>query len=149
MSIQPVSRWKVPSDRLYDSRHQWYLQAGDVVTMGITDYTQDTAGDILYFSVPPVGTELKSGEPLGSLESGKWVGQIYAPFDGVVVEVNPQLDGNPGLLNQDCYGTGWIIKAKPLNPEGLHHLLTPELYNALLPVDEEVLSEPVQDGPEQ
>lgn len=132
MSIQPVSPWKVPTDRLYDERHQWYQREGDIVTIGITDYTQDTAGDILYYSVPEPGTELKSGQTMGSLESGKWVGQLYAPFDGVVTEVNTRLDGNPGLLNLDCYGEGWLMRARLSSPDKLNQLLTPELYQAVL-----------------
>ena len=133
MSIQPVSQWSVPSDRLYDTHHQWYIREGDVVTIGITDYTQDTAGDILYYAVPQLGEQVKAGQPFGSLESGKWVGQLYSPFNGVVVEVNSQLEGNPGLLNQDCYGSGWLIKVRPTQDNSLNGLLTPELYSATLP----------------
>lgn len=132
MAIQPVSQRNVPNDRLYDQRHQWYLTEGSLVIIGITDYTQDTAGDILYVTVPPAGTELKGGQPMGSIESGKWVGQIYAPFDGVVVAANEQLEESPALLNQDPYGQGWIVKAKPYRQEDLDHMITPEQYRALL-----------------
>lgn len=132
MALQPLSKWTVPSDRLYDQRHQWYLIEGSVVTMGITDYTQDTAGDILYASLPAAGTEIKAGQPIGSIESGKWVGQIYAPFDGVVVRVNARVEEAPPLLNQSPYDQGWMVQIQPNLQEDLECLMSSEAYQALL-----------------
>ncbi|MEB3102973.1 glycine cleavage system protein GcvH [Ferviditalea candida] len=132
MAIQPLSQWTVPGDRMYDQRHQWYLIDGSQVTMGITDYTQDTAGDILYVSLPAAGTEIKAGQPIGSIESGKWVGQIYAPFDGVVVSVNARVEEAPPLLNQSPYDQGWMVQIQPNQQEDLNRLITSEAYQALL-----------------
>ncbi|WP_081700529.1 glycine cleavage system protein GcvH [Sulfobacillus thermosulfidooxidans] len=133
MATEPIHRWKVLADRLYDARHQW-VQKDDVLwTMGITDYTQDTAGDILYVSLPEPGTVLEQGQPFGSLESGKWVGQLYAPFDGVVIAANDLVRDNPQLLNQDPYGRGWLIKARAQNnDEVVKQLLTDTEYMQLL-----------------
>ncbi|SMC04926.1 glycine cleavage system H protein [Sulfobacillus thermosulfidooxidans DSM 9293] len=133
MATEPIHRWKVLADRLYDARHQW-VQKDDVLwTMGITDYTQDTAGDILYVSLPEPGTVLEQGQPFGSLESGKWVGQLYAPFDGVVIAANDLVRDNPQLLNQDPYGRGWLIKARAQNhDEAVTQLLTDTEYMQLL-----------------
>ncbi|CAB3394069.1 Glycine cleavage system H protein (modular protein) [Kyrpidia spormannii] len=132
MAVEQPQQWRVPEDRRYDDRHQWYLLIGSTVTVGITDYTQDTAGDILYLSVPRVGARIQAGEPMGSVESGKWVGQIYAPFDGVVVDANPRVEEDPQLLNRDPYGAGWICKIRPNRSEDVHRLLSPREYQALL-----------------
>ncbi|CAB1129840.1 Glycine cleavage system H protein [Candidatus Hydrogenisulfobacillus filiaventi] len=127
-------RWQVLEDRFYDQYHQWSQVEDAVITMGVTDYVQDSAGDILYVSLPKPGTELKAGEPWGSLESGKWVGQLYAPFDGVVIAANEAVEEAPGVVNQDPYHKGWLIKVKPAVPAGfaVSRLMGPERYRAML-----------------
>lgn len=132
MAVHPMSRWKVQEDRLYDAHHQWAQVEQNLVTVGITDYMQDTAGDILYLSLPEPGTEMVKGQPMGSLESGKWVGQLYAPFSGVVIAANQYLMEEPGTLNQDPYHRGWLIKAKPHDERELAELLSPAGYRAVL-----------------
>lgn len=132
MATEPVHRWKVVPGRLYDSHHQWVLKDDVLITVGITDYTQDTAGDILYVALPEPGTVLEDGKPFGSIESGKWVGQLYAPFDGVVIAANDQVQDNPQLLNRDPYGRGWIIKAKAMREDYTKHLLSDTDYIQLL-----------------
>lgn len=113
MATQPISRWNVRDNLQYHVRHQWCRLEGDIVVTGITDYTQDTAGDILYLSLPEIGQRVQENESMGSLESGKWVGQIYAPVSGQVVDRNEHLAENPGLMNKDPYGQGWLVKIRP------------------------------------
>lgn len=107
------ARWNAPDDRLYDRRHQWYIGVDGVYTVGVSDYLQDTAGDVLYVSLPESGSAVSRGEPLGSIESGKWVGQIYAPCDGTVESVNGRFQKEPGLLNRDPYREGWLVQIRP------------------------------------
>ncbi|PSR26709.1 MAG: glycine cleavage system protein H [Sulfobacillus benefaciens] len=132
MATEPMHRWRILGDRLYDTRHQWVLEDGVLLTLGITDYTQDTAGDILYISLPQPGTMLEKGQPFGSIESGKWVGQLYAPFDGVVIAANELVSENPQLLNQDPYGRGWLIKVRPSADNPRDSLLTDSEYARFL-----------------
>lgn len=132
MAIAPRSRWKVVEDLWYDAHHQWARQDDVLWTLGISDYTQDTAGDILYIALPEPGTVLEKGQPFGSLESGKWVGQLYAPFDGVVIAANEQVRERPGMLNHDPYGRGWIVKVKAQGPDPRSDLLSGEEYRRRL-----------------
>lgn len=81
--------------------------------VGVTDYLQDTAGDFLYVQLPEAGKALGAGDPVCSLEAGKWVGQLLAPFAGTVVEVNDALRARPGLVNDAPYGEGWLVRLAP------------------------------------
>lgn len=134
MAVFPQARWQVLEGRRYDSRHHWMMMEGNgpLITIGITDYTQDTAGDILYISLPEPGQEIVHGQAMGSLESGKWVGQVYAPVDGVVIAANDRLMEDPGMLNRDPYHSGWIVKVKATRPEAMEDFLSPEAYRAFL-----------------
>ena len=136
MTAKSEPQWNVPSDRYYDKHHQWYQMEDELVTVGITDYTQDTAGDIVYVSVPAVGATVKSGQPIGSLESGKWVGQIYAPCDGVVVEANEAIEQTPTLLNEAPYTNGWVVKIRPSQAVSSEQFMSAKQYRDQLRVDE-------------
>lgn len=124
--------WSVKDDRRYDARHQWVQRGEQLFTVGITDYTQDTAGEILYVALPEPGTPLVQGQPFGSIESGKWVGQLYAPCDGTVIASNEQLQDSPELLNRDPYGTGWLIKMATSSDSLWAELLSAEAYREVL-----------------
>ncbi len=102
----------IPEDLKYTSEHEWVRGTGPVVTVGITDYAQDSLGDIVFVTLPEVGTTTKAGEPCGELESTKSVSDLYAPVDGTVTEVNAALDANPELVNSEPYGEGWIFKVE-------------------------------------
>ncbi len=134
MALKPTERWHAPDDYWYDGHHQWIADGEDTATLrvGVTDYTQDTAGEILYVSLPEPGASVKEGEPFGSIESGKWVGQLYAPCDGTVVAINTALQAEPQLLNQDPYQKGWLIELHPATPKSFSKWLTPPSYRALL-----------------
>ncbi|MGE5485095.1 MAG: glycine cleavage system protein GcvH [Ignavibacteriales bacterium] len=101
-----------PEDLLYDRHHGWARVEGDTVTCGITDFAQKLAGEIVYVEIPRKGKKTERDKPCLSIESGKWVGRVYAPFTGEVAEVNSALEDDASPLNSDPYGDGWIIKVR-------------------------------------
>lgn len=122
----------IPEDLRYSSDHEWVRVEGDVVRVGITDFAQDSLGDVVFVQLPDVGAVLSAGESFGEIESTKSVSDLYAPLDGSVVEVNPELEANPELVNSDPYGDGWICVVAPADPSQLGALLDPAAYQALL-----------------
>jgi glycine cleavage system H protein len=103
-----------PDDLRYTREHEWLR--GDTagpIRVGITAYAQEALGDIVFVTLPAVGTEVRAGEPLGEVESTKSVSDIYAPVSGKVVARNEQLDARPELVNTDPYGEGWMVEIEP------------------------------------
>jgi len=100
----------VPEDLHYTREHEWVSIAGSVASVGITDHAQHALGDVVYVSPPAAGTTVTAGEPCGEVESTKSVSDIFSPVDGEVTEVNSEVDENPGLVNSDPYGAGWLFK---------------------------------------
>ena len=94
----------VPAELQYTEEHEWVSIDGDTATIGITDYAAQQLGDVVYVSLPAVGAAVTSGEPCGEVESTKSVSDLYSPVDGEVVEVNEELDDDPGLVNAEPYG---------------------------------------------
>ena len=128
-----IQDYEYPDELYYDANHFWARQSDGLVVLGATDLTQRMAGEVSFVEPAPVGTLLKQGEAFGSLESGKWVGRLYAPVSGEVVEVNPALEDEPEIINQDCYGQGWILKIKPNDPEAeLANLMQGQAYKTWL-----------------
>jgi glycine cleavage system H protein len=82
------------------------------VTIGITDFAQSQLGDIIFLELPEVGQKIVSGEPFGEIEAVKTVSELYAPINGTIIEINEDLEDNPDNINQDCYGSGWILKVE-------------------------------------
>ena len=97
----------------YDDDHVWYRKDGDLLVIGLDDFAQKSAGDVVFIQLPKVGKPVKQGKKIGKIESGKWLGQVTSPVDGELVEVNTALETDPGLVNRDCYGEGWLYKVKP------------------------------------
>ncbi len=108
-----VKDYNFPDELYYDNNHFWARVEGEVVVMGTTDLTQKMAGEITFVDVPEADDEVTHGKPFGSIESGKWVGRVYAPVSGTIAEGNEDLEDEPELINQDCYGKGWICKITP------------------------------------
>lgn len=106
-----------PDDLWYDKNHFWARIEGDTVVMGTTDFAQKLAGDIGYVEIPEEGQKVQQGKPFGSIESGKWVGRIYAVLSGEVSAVNEALEDEPELINSSPYDKGWICKIIPENLE--------------------------------
>lgn len=99
-----------PEGLKYSQEHEWVKIDGQTALIGITDYAQEQLGDVVMVELPEVGHEFKKGDTLGVVESVKSVSDIFAPISGKVTEVNQPLMDSPGLVNEDCYGEGWILK---------------------------------------
>ena len=122
----------VPEDLRYSSDHEWAKIEGDRVRVGITDYAQDTLGDVVFVQIPEVGTEVEAGAAFGEVESTKSVSELYAPVSGTVVEVNSDLADTPNRLNEDPDGEGWVCVIEPSDPAQLDELLDAAGYQALV-----------------
>lgn len=123
----------IPAELRFAKSHEWVrLESDGTVTIGITDYAQNSLGDITYVQVPKVGATLKAGEVLGVVESVKAASDLYAPVAGTVVAANPVLETTPEAVNQSPYGEGWMIKVKPETPDALAGLLDAAGYGALV-----------------
>ena len=109
--------YNFPDDLWYDKNHFWARIEGDTEVMGTTDFAQKLAGEIGYVELPEAGQKITQGKPFGSIESGKWVGRIYAIVSGEVTEVNEALEDEPELINSSPYEDGWICKVAPDNLE--------------------------------
>jgi glycine cleavage system H protein len=100
----------VPEELHYTPEHEWVSISGSTAQVGITDHAQRALGDVVFVSAPAGGTKVTAGEPCGEVESTKSVSDLYSPVDGEVTEVNPELEDDPGLVNSDPYGAGWLFK---------------------------------------
>ena len=122
-----IGDYSFPDDLLYDREHNWARIDGNTATIGMTDFGQDLAGEIIYAETPLVGREITFGEPFVSLESGKWVGRIKAVVTGKIIEANEELEWEGTLINDDPYGEGWLAKVElGAEPEGLLKADDPE-----------------------
>ena len=121
----------VPDDLRYSPDHEWIRVEDGRFRMGITDYAQDALGDVVFVQVPDVGAEFSAGAVLGEIESTKSVSEIYAPVQGVVVEVNGELETSPELVNGDPYGTGWLALVEPADLRSAETLLDAAAYRQL------------------
>jgi len=121
----------VPDDLRYSSDHEWIRVEDGRIRIGITDYAQDSLGDVVYVQVPDVGAELAAGDVMGEVESTKSVSEIYAPTSGVVVEINGDLEISPELVNSDPYGSGWMVVVQPSDPGAVETLLDADAYRKL------------------
>ncbi|MEX2514135.1 MAG: glycine cleavage system protein GcvH [Cyclobacteriaceae bacterium] len=120
-----------PNDLKYTKDHEWVKIEGDIATVGITDFAQKELGDIVFIEVETVGENLKEGEVFGTVEAVKTVSDLFMPLSGEVMEINPELEASPELVNDEPYGSGWMIKIK-LDGESSTSLLSAEDYKALL-----------------
>ena len=120
----------IPSDLLYTAEHEYLRRtdAEDVFTVGITDYAQGELGDIVFVELPAAGARLNRMDVFGTVEAVKAVSDLYCPVGGVVVEVNEALQNDPGIVNTDPYGKGWMLRLQVTDPAELDALLGPEEY---------------------
>jgi len=118
-----------PTDLKYTKEHEWVRVEGDVATIGITQYAADALGEIVYVDLPKVGSQTTNMKICGEIESTKSVGELYAPMDGEVVEINSSLDAAPDTINSDPFGEGWLIK---IRFSALPELLSAEEYEAVI-----------------
>lgn len=106
---------EIPNDLMYTKDHEYVKPTsagGDSVVVGITDFAQGELGDVVYVELPKVGTKLGAHDVFGTIEAVKAVSELFSPLAGEVIEINGRLDGEPGLVNSDPYGDGWMIKLK-------------------------------------
>jgi glycine cleavage system H protein len=118
----------IPDELQYTQEHEWVAIDGSTASVGITDYAQQALGDVVYVSVPSPGTRVTAGEPCGEIESTKSVSDIYSPVDGEVTGVNGDIDDDPGLVNSDPYGSGWLMRIAIDPDSGQPGLLSAEEY---------------------
>jgi len=122
----------VPQNLKYTKEHEWVLVENGVATIGITDYAQSQLGEIVFVDVTTEGETLEIGEIFGAIEAVKTVADAFMPLSGEVLELNPELEGAPQLVNEDPYGKGWIIRVKLSEPNEIAELLDAEAYAKLV-----------------
>ena len=118
----------VPEDLHYSKDHEWVRVEGNIASIGITDYAQNSLGDVVYVELPKVGEDFAANESFGSVESVKAVSEVFSPVSGAVAEVNESLNDSPEQVNTDPYGKGWMIVIRLDNPAQVDGLLTAAEY---------------------
>jgi len=118
-----IQGYSLLEDLYYEKNHYWVRVEGDILVMGMDDFAQQMAGDIVFVQIPFAGKKLKVGKKFAQVESGKWLGKVYAPVNGELIEGNEALEADPSLINQGCYGTGWMYKIKPADMGEVQNLI--------------------------
>jgi len=123
----------VPEDLRYSAEHEWArrLDASSRVRVGVTDFAQDALGDVVFVDLPTVGDTVTPGESVGELESTKSVSEMYAPVGGAITAVNEALADNPGLINDDPYGDGWLLEVEMSDDSTFDALMDAAAYRQL------------------
>jgi len=120
----------IPDGLYFTKEHEWVRIEGSAGIAGITDYAQHALGDVTFVELPKKGQVLKQFQLMATIESVKAASDIYAPVSGTIVEINAELNSNPGLVNQDCYAKGWVAKVMLADPQETKNLLDPAAYKA-------------------
>lgn len=127
-----------PRDLHYTESHEWVrLESDDTVLMGITDHAQHQLGDLVFVELPDMHLTLDRGDEMAVVESVKTAADVYAPISGEIIEINPQLQTQPDLMNQDPYGAGWICRIKPDDLEEMDELMDAEQYQEMIAEESE------------
>ena len=119
-----------PANLRYTKDHEWVLLEGNIATIGITDFAQHELGDIVYIDISSKGKSFSAEEVFGTVEAVKTVSDLFLPVAGTVIEINPALESQPELVNNDPYGKGWMIKMKADNPADIDKLMDAAAYTA-------------------
>jgi glycine cleavage system H protein len=117
-----------PADRRYSQTHEWHKLEGDIATLGLTQFAVDALTDVTYVQMKPPGTRIGAGDAVGEVESVKTTSDVYSGLAGEIVEVNPRLESDPGILNTDPYGEGWLIKVRVSDKGPYDNLLESAAY---------------------
>ncbi len=118
-----------PDKFQYVKTHEYVSSVeNDTVTIGITDFAQDQLGDVTFVELPKIGASFSIEKKFGVIESVKSVSDLFMPVSGEIIEVNPKLDSSPELVNNDCYGDGWLVKIKLANAKELNNLMSAQEY---------------------
>jgi len=118
-----IGPYEFPDELYYDAFHSWVRVEGNIATIGLSQFGQDVAGDIVYVEVPRVGRTVTKEEPFMSMESGKWVGRVKAPVGGKIVGANEEIEWESALVNQEPYDKGWLAKIEMADPAELDTLM--------------------------
>ena len=121
-----------PNELKYTQEHEWIRVEGDVAIIGITDFAQKELGDIVFLDINRLGDEIEKHEVFGTVEAVKTVSDLFMPVSGKVLELNPDVEKNPELVNTDPYGKGWVIKISLKNKSEIDQLLSAEAYKKLI-----------------
>jgi glycine cleavage system H protein len=121
-----------PAELKYTKDHEWIRVEGDVAYVGITDYAQSELGEIVFVDITTEGETVEKEEVFGTIEAVKTVSDLFMPAGGEVLEVNPDLEEQPELVNEDAYGKGWIIKVALSDPTELDDLMTAAEYEQMI-----------------
>lgn len=113
----------MPLDLYYEENHYWVKVDGNEIIIGMDDFAQQLAGEIVFVQLPSEGKKLKKGKKFAQVESGKWLGKAFAPVNGVIVESNEELETAPELINEDCYGKGWMYRVEPADMSEIEDLI--------------------------
>ena len=118
----------IPSDLRYANSHEWIRLEGEIATVGISDHAQEELTDVVFVELPAVGRVVDAGDPTAVVESVKAASDIYAPVSGEIVEVNPDVEADPSLVNTDPYGKGWIFKLQVKDVEHVSKMMDAAAY---------------------
>ena len=118
-----IAGYNMPEELYYDQYHFWTRVDGDELVIGMDDFAEKLAGQIVFVQLPFVGKAVTAGKKFAKVESGKWLGTVYGPVDGEIAAVNQELEENPSLINQDCYGKGWMYRIKPADKSQINTLI--------------------------
>ena len=118
----------VPRNCLYTRDHLWVRPEGNEAVIGLSDYLQETLGEIIFVDLPDAGDDIEMTGNIGVVESTDTISDMTAPVSGVIREANPDLDGSPELINEDPYGEGWLIRVQLEDPQQVDSLMAPEEY---------------------
>ena len=124
--------FRVPDEPYYTKDHEWALVDENLVTVGVTEYAQDSLGEIVYVELPEVGQKVTQNEPFGVVESVKAVSDLMAPVSGTVFEVNESINDNPGMINDDSMNEGWLVKIEMDTEKELANLMRAPEYRKLI-----------------
>jgi len=122
----------IPENFKYTKDHEWVTVSGNIATVGVTDFAQGELGDIVFVEIETEGEDLEKEEVFGTIEAVKTVSDLFMPVSGKIIEVNPELESTPELVNKEPYGEGWMIKIEISNPAELEELLDAKQYAELI-----------------
>lgn len=131
-----MSEYKTPEEPRYSEEHEWVRIEGDLAVVGITDYAQQKLGDVTYVELPAIDGEVEEMGEMCVVESVKAAADVYAPISGTVAEVNSALEDEPQLINQDCYGKGWLVKIKDFDQKEIENLMDAASYQNFVAKEE-------------
>ena len=123
---------RIPSDLQYTKTHEWVRKEAKDVVVGITAHAQEELRDVVFVELPKIGRAVQQGEAVAVIESVKAAFDIYAPVSGTIARVNDAVPKSPQLVNQDCYGNGWLFAVTPGNPADLSSLMSADVYSKQL-----------------